>query len=113
MNQELPDVQTGFRKGRGRKEILKIKAEINAKETKETIAKINKAKSRFFERINKIELKDKGGSLVKKPLPKQETQETHVRSWDRKIPWRRKWQPTPVFLPRKSHGQRSLVDYSP
>ena len=28
-------------------------------------------------------------------------------------PWRRKWQPTPVFLPGKSHGQRSLVDYSP
>ena len=45
VNQELPDVQTGFRKGRGRKEILKIKAEINAKETKETITKINKAKS--------------------------------------------------------------------
>ena len=38
-----------------RKEILKIRAEINAKETKETIAKINKAKSWFFERINKIE----------------------------------------------------------
>ena len=34
-----------------RKEILKIRAEINAKETKETIAKINKAKSWFFERI--------------------------------------------------------------
>ena len=33
--------------------------------------------------------------------------------WIRKIPWRRKWQPTPVFLPGKSHGQRSLVDYSP
>ena len=31
----------------------------------------------------------------------------------RKVPWRRKWQPTPVFLPRKSHGQRSLVGYSP
>ena len=29
------------------------------------------------------------------------------------IPWRRKWQPTPVLLPEKSHGQRSLVDYSP
>ena len=27
--------------------------------------------------------------------------------WDRKIPWRRAWQPTPVFLPGKSHGQRS------
>ena len=38
-----------------RKEILKIRAEINAKETKETIAKINKAKSLFFERINKID----------------------------------------------------------
>ena len=30
-----------------------------------------------------------------------------------KIPWRRAWQPTPVFLPRESHGQRSLVGYSP
>ena len=40
---------------RRRKEILKIRAEINAKETKETIAKINKAKSWFYERINKID----------------------------------------------------------
>ena len=38
-----------------RKELLKIRAEINAKETKETIAKINKAKSWFFERTNKID----------------------------------------------------------
>ena len=38
-----------------RKEVLKIRAEINAKETKETIAKINKAKSWFFEKINKID----------------------------------------------------------
>ena len=38
-----------------RKKILKIKAEINAEETKETIAKINKAKNWFFERINKID----------------------------------------------------------
>ena len=28
--------------------------------------------------------------------------------WDRKMPWRRKWQPTPVFLPGRPHGQRSL-----
>ena len=27
--------------------------------------------------------------------------------------WRKKWQPTPVFLPGESHGQRSLVGYSP
>jgi len=33
--------------------------------------------------------------------------------WVRKIPWRRKWQPTPVFLPGKSHGQRNLAGYSP
>ena len=33
--------------------------------------------------------------------------------WFGKIPWRRKWQPTPVFLPGKSHGPRSLVGYSP
>ena len=38
-----------------RKEILKIRVEINAKETKETIAKINNAKSWFFEKINKMD----------------------------------------------------------
>ena len=38
-----------------RKEIRKIRAHINAKETKETIAKINKAKSWFFEKVNKID----------------------------------------------------------
>ena len=32
--------------------------------------------------------------------------------WVRKIPWRRAWQPTPVFLPGVSHGQRSLVGFS-
>ena len=40
-------------------------------------------------------------------------QVTQVQSLSQKIPWRRKWQPTPVFLPGKSHGQRSLVGYSP
>ena len=33
--------------------------------------------------------------------------------WVGKISWRRKWQPTPVFPPEESHGQRSLVGYSP
>ena len=33
--------------------------------------------------------------------------------WVRNIPWRRKWQPTLVFLPGKSHGQRNLVGYTP
>ena len=47
-------------------------------------------------------------------LPVLETQETQrFDLWVRKIPWRRKWQPTPVFLPEKFHGQRSLAGYSP
>ena len=33
--------------------------------------------------------------------------------WVRKIPWRREWQPSPVFLPGESHGQRSLVGHRP
>ena len=33
--------------------------------------------------------------------------------WVRKIPWKKKWQPTPTFLPGKSHEQRSLAGYSP
>ena len=32
-------------------------------------------------------------------------------SWIRKIPWRRAWQPTPVFFPEESHGQRNLAGY--
>ena len=33
--------------------------------------------------------------------------------WVRKIPWKREWQPNPVFLPGEFHGQRSLAGYSP
>ena len=40
-------------------------------------------------------------------------QETHVRSLGQEDPWRRQWQPTPVFLPGESHGQRSLAGCSP
>ena len=49
---------------------------------------------------------------VKNPPAMQETQEIWFNPWVGKIPWRRKWQPTPVFLPGKFHGQRSLVGYS-
>ena len=45
------------------------------------------------------------------PLPMQETKETRVQSLG--IPWSRKWHPTPVFLPEKSHGQGSLAGCSP
>ena len=43
----------------------------------------------------------------------QETQEMQVQSLDWKDPPEKEWQPTPVFLPDKSHGQRSLAGYSP
>ena len=33
--------------------------------------------------------------------------------WVEKIPWNRKWEPTPMFLPEESHGQRSLAGYGP
>ena len=36
-----------------------------------------------------------------------------INPWIRKMPWRRKWQPTPVFLPGELHGQKSLAGYSP
>ena len=51
-----------------------------------------------------------GGSVVKNLLP---TQQHAFDPWIRKIPWRSKWQPTPVLLPGKSYGQNSLVGYSP
>ena len=51
-----------------------------------------------------------GGSGVQNRLPVQETQ---VHSMGGKTPWRRKWQFTPVFLPGKSHGQRSLAGCRP
>ena len=48
--------------------------------------------------------------LVKNPPTMQK-----IRIWSvvGKIPWRRKWQPTPVFLSGEFHGQRNLVGYSP
>ena len=55
-----------------------------------------------------------GASVVKNSPAMQETcRRLGFNPWVGKIPWRRKRQPTPVFLPGKSHGQRRLVGYSP
>jgi len=51
-----------------------------------------------------------GGSVIKNPPAKQEM---WFNPWARDIPWRRKWQPTPVFLPGKSHGQWILDGFRP
>ena len=46
-------------------------------------------------------------------MPMQEKKETQVQYLGLEDPWRRVWLSTPVFLLEKSHGQRSLVGYSP
>ena len=54
------------------------------------------------------------GNMVKNlPSDAGDARECRFHPWVGKIPWRRKWQPTPVFLPGKFHGRRSLVGYSP
>ena len=52
---------------------------------------------------NAGDLRDTGGHRWIEP----------VSSWIGKNPWRMAWQPTPILLPGESHGERSLVDYSP
>ena len=53
-----------------------------------------------------------GGTGGRVHLPGQEMKRHKVGPYDRKVPWRRKWQPTPGFSPGKFQGQRSLVVYS-
>ena len=55
-----------------------------------------------------------GGTSGKEPVCQcRQYKRCGFDSWIEKIPWRRKWQPTPVFLPGKFHEQRSLAGYSP
>ena len=49
---------------------------------------------------------------VKNP-PAMGNQRPGFNPWVSKIPWRRAWQPTPIFLPGEPHGQRSLAGHSP
>ena len=55
-----------------------------------------------------------GGAGGKEPTYQCGSQKRHgFDPWVRKIPGRRAWQPTPVFMPTESYGQRSLVGHSP
>ena len=55
-----------------------------------------------------------GGTSSKEPICQCRRQQRYgFNPWVGKIPGRRKWQPTPIFSPGKSHGQRSLLGYSP
>ena len=63
----------------------------------------------IFQKKKKIVLGFTGGSEVKN-LPA--CRRPGCSPWVRKIPWRREWVPTPLFLPGEFHGQRSLEGYS-
>ena len=55
-----------------------------------------------------------GGASVREPVCQcRRCKRDKFSPWVGKIPWRRKWQPSPVFLPGESHGQRSLLGFGP
>ena len=57
-----------------------------------------------------------GGASGKEPACQGKRHKIHefeFDPWVGKIPWKRTWKPTPIFLPGESHGQRSLVGYKP
>ena len=55
-----------------------------------------------------------GASLVAQTVKRLQCWRPRFAPWVGKIPWRRKWQPTPIFFPGESNGQKSLfIDYSP
>ena len=101
VKQELPDVQGGFRKGR---------------ETRDQITNICWIiqKAREFQKniyLCFIDYTKASDSVDHKKLWKT-LKEMGITDHLTCL-WRRKWQPTPVFLPREFHGQRRLVGYSP
>ena len=52
-------------------------------------------------------------ALMVKNLPAMQEPQVQSLGWTGKIPWRKEWQPTPIFLSGEFHGQRSLAGYSP
>ena len=56
-------------------------------------------------------IKCSSGLMVKNP-PANEGDQDGFDPWSGKIPWRRKWQSTPIFLPEEFHEERRLVGYS-
>ena len=54
-----------------------------------------------------------GGASDKEPICQcRRHKRCRFNTWVKKIPWRRAWQPSPVFLPGESHGEKSLEGYS-
>ena len=68
----------------------------------------------LVEKISALFCVVSGSSVVKNPSASAgDVRDVALVPWIGKIPWRRRWQSAPVFLPGKSHGQRSLAGYSP
>ena len=69
-----------------------------------------------FYYLNHFKMYSSGASLVAQMVKKKiclQCGRWRFSPWFGKISWRRKWLPTPIFLPKEFHGQRSLVGYSP
>ena len=81
----------------------------------EYVKKHDQAVSRYIQIVTRYSSVVFPGSASGKELSYQcRRHKSHgFNPWARKISWRKAWQPTPVFLPGKSHGQRSLIGYSP
>ena len=69
--------------------------------------------SMVSQRVEHNEWPSTGHSGKEPSSPCRRRKRCGFNPWVREIPWRRKWQPTPVFLPGESHGQRSPAGYSP
>ena len=65
---------------------------------------------KVFKRVLLTNMGFLGGASGKEPTSQSRK---HKKRWVGKIPWRRAWQPNPVFLTGESHGQRSLAGYGP
>ena len=66
-----------------------------------------------FKEKSFIRTKDKPSNMLNTKIQKLQNNPEKPNIENMDVAWRRKWQPTPVFLPEKSHGQRSLEGYSP
>ena len=66
-----------------------------------------------FQRSSRNHRASQAATVVKNLLARQECKRCGLDPWGWNIPWRKKWHPTPVFLPAESHGERSLEGYSP
>ena len=85
---------------------------------KTTAAHFGSSQLLFVTESNTLKIKEKlleNGGFPIGPVVRSfyQCRRHEFKTWVRKIPWRRRWQPTPVFLPGKSHGQRNLSGYSP